>query len=194
MSRRLRVWGAVGGLIGGVAFAAGHVVGFAGGGAPAAAMIAGWLNLGGVVALVFTVVSMHEALGDRGGIVADIGAIAAVVGFTLLAGFFTLRIALAYELIPREATGAAPIVVLSVVANVSLLLGLLFLGVELLRSEELPRFVGIAFLLATGAFVIGFFGVPIAGTLGALFLGAGAAGAAAPIAAAARRTSLRGPH
>lgn len=174
----MQVWGAVAGLIGGVAFAAGHVVDFAGGGARAAAMIAGWLNLAGVVALVFAVVSLHEALDDRGGVVAGIGAIAAVVGLTLLVGFFTLRIALAYELIPQEATGAAPMVALSVIANVALPAGLLFLGVELLRSEELPGFVGIAFLLATAAFVISFFGVPIAGTLGAVFLGAGSAGAA----------------
>ena len=178
MSRRLQAWGSIAGILGGVAFAAGHVVGFAGGGAQAAAVTGGWLNLGGVVALVFAVVGLHEALDDRGGLLAGVGAIAAVVGFTLLAGFFTLRIALAYGLIPQEATGATPMVALSATANAALLAGLLFLGIELLRTGALPGFVGMTFLLATAAFLIGFFGVPVAGTLGAVFLGAGCAGAA----------------
>lgn len=174
----VQVWGAVAGIVGGAAFAAGHVVGFAGGGWHAAATISAWLNLVGVVSLVFAVVGVHESLGDRGGVLGGAAAVLAMLGFILLAGIDTLGIVLAYDLIPQAAREAGPILALSAIANVSLLTGLLLLAVELLRTGALPRFVPALLLLAILAFVPGYFGVAIGGMLGALFLGAGFAGAA----------------
>lgn len=177
MSKRLVAWGAVAGILGGIAFAVGHVVGFAGGDSHAVAVVSGWLNLAGVVALVFAVVGVHESLNDRGGVLGGVGTILAMLGFILLTGIDTLGIALAYELIPSAAMGGAPVLVLSGIANVALLAGLLILAVVLLRTGVLPWLVGVLLVLAILAFMPGYFGVSIGGAVGGVFLGAGFVGA-----------------
>lgn len=167
----LVVWGAAGGVIGGVGFAAGHVLSWLGTAPDALAVTGAWLNLGASVALIFAVVGIHEPLRAEAGGLAGAGAVLATVGFALLSGFFTLRVALAYGHLTAEVTEAAELVGLSAVTNGVLLAGLALLGVVALSSRAVGRLTGVGLLVAVAAFAVGF-AVPLGGVVGGVLLGA----------------------
>ena len=154
-----------------MSFAAGHLLAWLGTAPDAWSVTGAWLNLAAVVALVVAVMGVHEILARTGTPWATVASVLSVVGFALLAGFFTLRLTLAYGHITAEVTETPALAGLSAVSNGLLLLGLALLAVVLHRSRSLGRLAGPGLALSVAAFATGFV-VPLGGLIGGLLLGA----------------------
>lgn len=167
----LRNWGAAASLIGGVTFATGHLLAWLGTAPDAWSVTGAWLNLAAVAALVVAVIGVHEALARTGTPWVTVASVLSVVGFALLVGFFTLRLALAYGHITAEVTETPALAGLSAVSNGLLLLGLALLAAAIHRSRRLGRVAGPGLALSVAAFATGFV-LPLGGLIGGLLLGA----------------------
>ena len=171
-SPRLLTWGAVGGVVGGVLLVLGHLLTVL----PAtdAIVVTGtWFVLLGFLALVFATIGLHEALAAGDAPLAGAGAVLTVAGAVLVVAVQYAALGSAYGLVDDPLYLTPELIGVPAAGGVALAVGVLLLGVAMLRDETAPTVAGAALVVAAVAFPIGL-ATTTAFYVGGVLLGVGA--------------------
>lgn len=178
-SPRLLTWGAVGGVVSGALLVLGHVLAVVST-ADAVVVTGTWFVLLGFLALVFAAIGLHEALAEAGPALAGAGAVLTVVGSVLVVAVQYAALGGAYGLVDEPVYLAPELIGVPAVGGVALAVGILLLGVAMLRDATAPTGAGAALVVAAVAFPIGL-ATTTAFYVGGVLLGGGAAWAGASL-------------
>jgi hypothetical protein len=172
-SPRVLAWGAIGGVAGGVLLVVGSFLAVL----PArdAIIVTGtWFVLLGILGLLFAGIGLHEMLAATDVSLAGIGAVLTMFGSALLVAVQYAALASAYDLVTEPIYLAAELIGVPAAGGVALVLGILLLGIAMLREVTAPTIAGAAFVVAAVAFPLGLASTP-AFYVGGVLLGMGTA-------------------
>ena len=177
-SSRLVTWGAFGGFAAGALLTVGYVISLLlASGSDAANITGAWLTTLGFMAFVFAVIGLHEVLHAAGAALAQPGAVLSVIGTVMFVAVGYIAVGSAYGLMDEPLYLAPELLGFAVLGGIALMVGLVLLAIEIVRTDPLPNGAGWLLLAAALASVVTAFGrlfdtpLPAVSNVGGLLIG-----------------------
>lgn len=179
-SSRLVTWGAFGGFAAGALLTVGYLIALLlATGSDAANVIGAWLTTLGFMAFVFAVIGLHEVLHAAGAALAQAGAVFSIVGTVMFVAVGYIAVGSAYGVMDEPLYLTPELIGFPVIGGIALMLGLVLLATEIVRTDPVPNGAGwllFAAALASVVTAIGrLFGTPLptVSYVGGLLIGIG---------------------